>query len=89
MLEDIGAATSGKGLHPNAKDADDVDQVQSDSEESDSDEDDMEALQAELAKIRCAACPGNLQPAPLTRYLLRHCLEHSRVQASRWQFVYT
>jgi hypothetical protein len=54
LLEDIGAATSGKALHPNAKDADDVDQPgQSESEDDSDSDDDMEALQAELAKIRC------------------------------------
>ena len=55
LLESTTAAgASGRGLNPNAKDADDVDAESSGTESSDDDsDDDMEALQAELEKIKC------------------------------------
>jgi hypothetical protein len=58
LLEGLGAAKSGKRLHPNIRDADDVDasgESSQDDDDSDDDDDDMEALQAELEKIRYAA----------------------------------
>ena len=54
LLEAAGpSGASGRGLNPNARDADDVDADSSGESSSDDDsDDDMEALQAELEKIR-------------------------------------
>lgn len=53
QLEDLSTAGATKGLHPNARDADDVDPSDDSDSEGDDSDNEMEALQAELAKIRC------------------------------------
>jgi hypothetical protein len=73
LLEGAGPVTgiSSRGLNPNTRDADDVDDESSgDNSSSDDSDDDMEALQAELAKIKCA--PGRRH---CWSCVLLHCLQ--------------